>query len=86
MKSSGRTENDIRVDEIVRLFNEFQEKFKVGTSQAKNFITMSEIERMWSELRSNTDNIYSDMLCELLSSVDERELIREKKPSTEGRE
>jgi len=86
MKSSGSIGNEARLDEIERLVNEFQEKFQAGTSQTESFITMTEIERMWSELRNKTDNIYSDMLCEMLSSVDEGELIREKKQNTEGKE
>ena len=85
MKPSDGIGNEARLSEIERLVNEFQEKFHAGTSQAEDFITMTEIERMWSELRSKTDNIYSDMLCELLSTVDEGELIRLKKRSTDGK-
>jgi len=86
MKSNDSVGNEARIGEIERLVNEFQEKFQAGISQAESFITMTEIERMWSELRSKTDNIYSDMLCEMLSSVDERELIREKKQNISGKE
>ena len=85
MKSNDDVVSEVRIGEIERLVNEFQEKFKAGTTQIENFITMTEIERMWSELRNKTDIIYSDMLCELLSSVDESELIRVKKQNT-GRE
>ena len=79
MKANETIGDDIRVAEIERLVKEFCEKFRAGTSDTESFLTMTEIERMWSELRSKTDNIYSDMLCELLSSVDEGKLIREKK-------
>ena len=79
MKTNDEISGEVGISEIERLVNEFQEKFHAGTAQAENFITMAEIERMWSELRSKTDNIYSDMLRDLLSSVDESELIREKK-------
>jgi len=72
-----------RVLEIERLITEFKEKFEAGTSDADNFITMNEIERLWGELRGNTNNIYSDMLQELIGSVDESELIRKKKGNTE---
>jgi len=84
VKSSDNAVNEARTNEIERLVNEFQEKFQAGTSKAESFITMTEIERMWSELRNKTDNIYSDMLCDLLSSVDEGELIRGKKQNTKG--
>jgi hypothetical protein len=79
VKKGENAGGDARVAEIERLIRGFREKFQAGTSDAENFLTMTEIERMWSELRSKTDNIYSDMLCELLSSVDEGGLIREKK-------
>ena len=83
MKTKDEYNNDAKILELERIVNEFKEKFKAGTSDAENFITMHEIERMWSELRLKTDNIYSDMLCELLSAVDEGELIRKKKESTQ---
>ena len=68
-----------RIAELERLINEFKERFKAGTSDIENFMTMSEIEELWRELQSSTNNIYSDMVRELMSTVDERELIRKKK-------
>lgn len=82
MKSKESIGTETRIDEIERLINEFREKFHSGTSDAENFLTMNEIERMWSELRNKTDKIYSDILCELMNSVDEGDLIRKKKAST----
>jgi len=79
MRIENKNDIEVRISEIERLLKDFNEKFKVGTSDSENFLTMNEIERMWGELRSRTDNIYSDMLCELLSSVDESDLIRKKK-------
>ena len=72
-----------RLAEIERLIKEFREKFKEGTADADNFITMFEIERLWGELQNNTNNIYSDIVREMLNSVDERDLIRKKKENTE---
>jgi hypothetical protein len=43
---------------------------------------MFEIERLWSELQNSTNNVYSDMIRELMSTVDERDLIRKKKENT----
>jgi len=71
-----------RIIEIERLLKEFKEKFETGTSDADNFITMNEIERLWSELQNNTKVIYSDILQDLLNAVDESELIRKKKQNT----
>jgi len=69
-------------EELARLIEDFKEKIQNGTSDANNFLTISEIEQLWSELRGNTSKIYSDMLSELLSSVDESDLIRKKKLNT----
>jgi hypothetical protein len=82
MKRSENTDIKSKIDELERLLRDFKEKFEAGTSDAENFLTMHEIERMWSELRGNTDYIYSDMLSELMSDVDESDLIRKKKEST----
>jgi hypothetical protein len=82
MKRNENTDMKSRIDELERLLRDFKEKFEAGTSDAENFLTMHEIERMWSELRGNTDYIYSDMLSELMSDVDESDLIRKKKEST----
>lgn len=72
----------IQLAEIERLIEEFKEKFKAGTSDADNFITIHEIERLWGELQVNTQNVYSGMIRELMSSVDESDLIRKKKENT----
>jgi hypothetical protein len=72
-----------RLSEIERLIKEFKEKFEAGTLDAENFITINEIERLWGELQSGTNTVYSDMIRELMSSVDEREIIRKKKGNTE---
>ena len=77
---------NVRLAEIERLINDFEEKFKAGTSDVDNFITMHEIEKLWGELRNSTQNIYSDMVRELMSKVDERDLIRKKKENTHKEE
>ncbi len=73
-------------EEIVRLIEDFKEKIRNGTSNANSFLSISEIEQLWSELRGSTSEIYSDMLHELLSSVDESDLIRKKKQNTNKKE
>jgi molecular chaperone GrpE (heat shock protein) len=86
MKQNNNTDIQSKIAELERLLKVFKEKFESGTSDAENFLTMREIERMWSELRGNTDYIYSDMLSELMSNVDESELIRKKKENTKKKE
>ena len=73
---------DNKIEEIERLIREFKEKFEAGTSDADNFMTMHEIERLWSEMQNSTKVIYSDILQELLCAVDEKDLIRKKKGNT----
>ena len=79
MEKDQQNLSSARIAEIERLIDDFEEKFKVGTSDADNFMTIHEIERMWGELQQSTLNIYSDMVCGLMSNIDESELIRKKK-------
>ena len=69
--------------ELLRIVDEFRYRITAGTSNPDNFLTISEIERLWTELRGNTSLIYSDMLSSILSDVDEAGLIRKKKQNTE---
>jgi hypothetical protein len=78
-KEGARDPIGNKLVEIERLVREFKEKFEAGTSDTENFMTMFEVEQIWSELRDNTNNVYSDMVQELMSAVDERDLIRKKK-------
>ena len=86
MDSSDDGSRDTRIEEIERLMQVFKEKFKEGTSNADSFLTISEIEQLWGELQDKTNNIYSDMVRELMSNVDESDLIRRKKENTSGKE
>jgi len=72
--------------EISKLIDEFKERFADGTKGAEGFLSMSEIERMWGELRHHTSELYSDMVMEAMASIDEGALIRKKKPNTDSGE
>jgi hypothetical protein len=82
MNNKQQNQSDIRLAEIERLVDTFKENFKARTSDVDNFITIHEIERMWGELQRSTLNIYSDIVCDLMSGIDESDLIRKKKEST----
>jgi DNA-binding HxlR family transcriptional regulator len=82
MSKNRELPNREHSEELVRLIEDFKERIHNGTSTANSFLTISEIEQLWSELRGNTSKIYSDMLSDLLSSVDESDLIRKKKLNT----
>jgi len=79
MDETERKAANAEIAEIERLIQNFKEKFIDGTSDADNFMSMTEIELLWGELQNQTNNIYSDMIRKLMSEVDESALIRKKK-------
>lgn len=86
MDEVERSAIDVEIAEIERLVNDFKERFSLGTANADDFMTISQLEILWSELQNRTNNIYSDMIRKLMSDVDESELIRKKKDSTSSKE
>ena len=70
---------NIYTEELIQLVDEFREKIINGTKDPENFLTISEIEHLWSELKGNTSILYSNMLEETLSQIDETELVNKKK-------
>jgi len=73
-------------EELLKLVEEFRNKIKEGTSNANNFMTITDIEKLWTELRGNTSLLYSDMISDLLAEVDETDLIRKKKLNIKKKE
>jgi len=73
-------------EELLHLVGEFRQRILAGTSDPDNFLTITEIERLWSELKYDTDLLYTDMLSEMLSNINESELLRKKKQNTEQKE
>jgi len=65
--------------EISRLIKNFQENFKNKTNDTEKFLTINELENLWSELKNSTEVLYSDMIRQLISSLDESEILRKKK-------
>jgi hypothetical protein len=70
---------NIEIAEIERLIQNFKEKFVEGTSDTDDFMTISQIELLWSELHNGTNNIYSDMIRKMMNEVNESDLISKKK-------
>jgi hypothetical protein len=81
-ESKTQTMINVEMAEIEHLIKEFKEKFTSGTENADEFLTISELELLWGELQNRTNNIYSDMIRKMMSEVDESELIRKKKDTT----
>lgn len=77
-------DRDVQVykDELLRKIDEFGHQIIEGTSDPDHFLTIFEIEKLWSELRGDTSILYSDMLADLLAAADESELIRKKKQNS----
>lgn len=81
-----KSSTEITISEIRRLLDEFETKFKDGTSDPDNFITFSEIEEMLGKLIGSTKDLYSDKLSSMLNEINEKELIRKKKENTPNEE
>jgi hypothetical protein len=77
---------EAKILELSSMIREFKEKFNNGTDDPDNFMTLNDMERLWSELRNESDKIYSDMFSEFLSNIDEEELIHKKKLNTKTKE
>jgi len=77
---------NIEIAELGSIVQEFKEKFADGTSDADNFMNISDIELLWSDLQNKTNNIYSDMIRKLMSEVNESDLISKKKERIVSRE
>ena len=82
---SEQTKRNYNV-ELLKLLDDFRQRIVDGTANADEFLSITDIENLWSKLRGDTSLLYSDALTDIISNVDESELIRKKKPSTTLRE
>ena len=57
--------------EIGHYIDEFKAELEIGTSEPDQFISLSEIENKWAELRNKTSKTYSDIISAYLSNVKE---------------
>lgn len=71
-------------DEVNDQIDHFIELVESRTSDASDFMSMSELEEMWRNLRLSTNRTYSDLVSETLSSVDTRDVDAAKKGSSSG--
>jgi hypothetical protein len=77
---------DPTILEAARIIKAFKEKFAARTSKDDNFLTITELESLWSDLRKSTDVLYSDMIQELMNSIDESDVVNKKKENTPSKE
>lgn len=67
------------LQEVQRNIEKFKNALDEGTKEPENFITISEIEKLWSDLNKSTSKSYSDMVSAYLSALDEKAVIKAKK-------
>jgi len=73
-------------EELLYIVERFRDRVRSGTREAEKFLNITEIEKLWTKLRKETNKLYTEMLSDILSEVDEGELIRKKKQNIEKRE
>ena len=81
-----KSPSSVTIGELSRLVKEFEEKIPNGTEDPDRFLTIYEIEELWSRLIGDTNVLYSDMLQTIIRNIDEKELIRRKKGSSKPEE
>lgn len=74
------------IEELARQVSKFGKKLRDGTTDPDEFITMNDIENNWQGLRKATENVYEEMVSEMIAAVNERGVVRKKKENTESAE
>lgn len=67
------------IEKMTELINNFCERFSERTQDTRDFLNINEIDDNWSQLQSETHELYEDMVGELISSISEGEMIAQKK-------
>jgi len=81
-----KSPSSVTIGELTRIVREFEEKIQNGTEDPDRFLTIYEIEELWSKLIGDTNVLYSDMLQSIIQNINEKELIRRKKGSSKPEE
>jgi len=81
-----RSANDPTILEAARIIKAFKDEFAAKTGDVDNFMTITELENLWTDLRKSTDVLYSDMIQQLMKTIDERDMVSKKKESTPSKE
>ncbi|MBR4741350.1 MAG: hypothetical protein IK079_00410 [Desulfovibrio sp.] len=71
--------------ELTQQLKEYLNALNSGTSDPSNFMTMSEIEEKLYNVSAKAKKSYLDVTSQFISELDERELVRSKKESTNRR-
>jgi len=73
------SEEKIYINKLIHLIEEFTERLKEGTQDPEHFLTISEIERLWGEVKGKTNDLYSKIVENTLSQINETVLVNKKK-------
>jgi hypothetical protein len=84
MPLPNKTSLELEIAEIRRLIEEYRAKISNGTSSADEFMTITNMEEALGTLRASTNNIYTELQSKLVSQVDQAELLRKKKRTTDS--
>ena len=82
MKTESKSKKEIASDviqDIRESVNEFLDEFATNTKDTNNFLTIDQLETMFSKLDSKTRKIYLDMVSDSLSNINEKDIIKLKK-------
>jgi DNA polymerase III delta prime subunit len=80
IKKSIQEIEQTAISEIALQIGEFVELFAANIVGSKTG-ALDAIEEDWSRLRMSTEKVYQQMVSELTSSIDERDMIAKKKRS-----
>ena len=82
MKKQGITREEV-TNEVMEKFrnsvNKFLDDFSDRTAEENNFLTMDQIEDMYSELDMQMRSAFQKMISDSISSIDEKKIIQSKK-------
>lgn len=68
--------------EINDQLNAFKERLAKATADPEHFISMTELEKEWQQLRLSTSKTYSDLVSKAISSFDNKDLNALKKANS----
>ena len=84
MSLPDKTSLELEITEISRLIEEYRAKITAGTSSADSFMSITDMEEALGVLRNSTNNIYTEIQNTLVNQIDQNELLRKKKRTTDS--
>ena len=70
------------LDEIAEQVTSLADAIRDGITASEGAMTITDLERRWTQTRKTTEGIVSDMVGRLLGTVNERDLVRKKRIRT----